>query len=211
MKVEVTKDNIEEILSKSYENPVVLIFSNKYCPACITYNEIFNPLFEGYENIIVGTIDAETEDFLIEKFKVEFYPTTYFIKDDKIIAHIEGQPDIDEFKKGIYLILTEQFDYKKEHGHDKVEIGSVLWYFHNREHGYKHCKGGEKNPYEIFHISGKHGIDKVFARGHGANREPQWFNFVKKLTDELWEVESGEKIDINDVPKRFKHDKGSKE
>ena len=73
------------------------------------------------------------------------------------------------------------FDYVKEHGHERVGVGSVEWFFHNYEHGYKHCSGGDANPYELKHWNGKgHVIDKEYARGHGVNRKPTWFHFIKK-------------------------------
>jgi hypothetical protein len=103
-----------------------------------------------------------------------------------------------------YLDFIQEFDYVKIHGHEKCKINSVLWYFHNYEHGYKHCKGGLKNPYKIEHFKGKHIIDKEFARGHGIKRSPSWFKFTKKIKPGWWEVESGVKINLNQVPESLK-------
>jgi len=99
--------------------------------------------------------------------------------------------------------IQEQFDYKKEHGHDRVPVGSTEWYFHNYEHGYKHCSGGEKNPYKLVHTKNGHEIDKEYARGHGVNTEPQWFQFTKR-NGNGWDLESGKKVSIDVVPKNHK-------
>ena len=103
-----------------------------------------------------------------------------------------------------YLKYIQEFPYVDYHGHDKVKINSVLWYFHNYEHGYKHCIGGQKNNYKIEHLNRKHAIDKEYARGHGIKRKPTWFKFTKKIKSGWWELESGIKIKIEDVPKEFK-------
>ena len=65
------------------------------------------------------------------------------------------------------LTKFEKFNYSEYHGHDKIDYPSILWYFHNGEHGYKHCKGGKLNPYKVTHYKNYHGIDKKYARGHG--------------------------------------------
>jgi len=100
--------------------------------------------------------------------------------------------------------IYEQINYKEIHGHDRVESNTVEWYFHNYEHGYKHCIGSEKNPYKIKHINGKHGINKKYARGHGINSNPQWFKFTKKLDDRWWDLSTGKRIEISEVPKELK-------
>lgn len=100
--------------------------------------------------------------------------------------------------------LQDQYDYKKEHGHDRVKINSVLWYFHNYEHGYKHCKGGKKNPYEIGHHGRTHTISKQYARGHGTKRKLQWFKFNKQVKPGWWDLESGVKVSLDQVPSTFK-------
>ena len=38
----------------------------------------------------------------------------------------------------------------------------------------------------------------------GGGRKPVWFKFVKKLNNNLWNIESGEIVDIKDVPKEYK-------
>jgi len=104
----------------------------------------------------------------------------------------------------IQKYLNELYDYKKKHGHDKTKVGLVLWYFHNYEHGYKHCKGPISNAYEVEHYKNIHIINKEYAKGHGIKRKPQWFKFVKKIKSGWWEVESGVKVSLNQVPAKFK-------
>lgn len=93
-----------------------------------------------------------------------------------------------------YLNLLE-YDYKKEHGHDRAKINTVSWHFHNYEHGYKHCSGSKQNPYDIKHhiLKGKliHIINNKKARGHGINRKPQWFVFNKEIKKGWFHLEKG--------------------
>ncbi len=100
--------------------------------------------------------------------------------------------------------LNELYDYNKNHGHDRTEVGSILWHFHNYEHGYKHCKGGEINAYKIEHYNEIHIINKQYARGHGIKREPQWFKFIEEIKPNWWEVESGAEVSLDQVPIEFK-------
>lgn len=130
--------------------------------------------------------------------------------------------DKEKEKQEIQEAVMEALDIKKEHGHQKAKVGNVLWYFHNTgqvnedgDHGhgsdfkpsYNHCVGGPANPYEIEHKGSgkmlKHKISKQYARGHGFELEPTWWEFPDKL-DNGWEVETGKKIDVKDVPKSFK-------
>jgi len=106
-------------------------------------------------------------------------------------------------KEYLNHIQEKTYDYMKDHGHERAKVNSVIWYFHNYEHGYKHCKGGMKNPYEIEHYKNIHIINKQYARGHGQGRKPQWFKFTKKVKSG-WELESGIKISLNQVPSELK-------
>jgi len=87
----------------------------------------------------------------------------------------------------------------------------LVWpYFHNFEHdedGLNHCTGPESNPYRITHSGEKHKINLPVARGHGRDKVPTWFKFTKKL-DGGWELESGEKIDIEEANELLKSSKG---
>ena len=103
-----------------------------------------------------------------------------------------------------YLKFIQEFDYVKKHGHERAKINSIIWYFHNYEHGYKHCVGSLKNNYRIEHFNGEHIINKEYARGHGINRKPHWFKFTKKIKSGWWNLESGIIITLSKVPKNFK-------
>ncbi|MEE9574176.1 MAG: hypothetical protein V3W20_14065 [Candidatus Neomarinimicrobiota bacterium] len=103
--------------------------------------------------------------------------------------------------------LSELYDYSKNHGHDKVETNTILWFFHNYEHGYEHCKGPASNPYEIEHHKNIHIISKEYGKGHGIKRKIQWFKFTKRIKSGWWELESGVEVSINQVPSKFKSKK----
>ena len=98
----------------------------------------------------------------------------------------------------ILQLFVEQIDYVAIHGHERAEVGSPEWHFHNyashgENGGYQHCEGGSKNPYKLKHFPAtNHVINKEFARGHGKNYDPQWFRFKKE-------------VDVpQEVPERFK-------
>ena len=103
------------------------------------------------------------------------------------------------FHQKLFSKLHEEIRYRPgspeaytAHGHKAVSVGSNEWYFHNYENGYKHCKGGGSNPYELKHDkNGKHLINKEFARGHGRNRKPTWFHFKESTNNGWWRVDSG--------------------
>jgi hypothetical protein len=89
--------------------------------------------------------------------------------------------------------LNESAKYEK-HGHKRSKTGSIDWFFHNYEHGYKHCS----NDYDIKHLiiddKIKHGINKKYAIGHGYKRKKQLFKFTKKINKSWYDLESGIKI-----------------
>lgn len=90
------------------------------------------------------------------------------------------------------------------HGHEEAGKDSILFCFHFFDHqNYTHCKSPLSNPWTIEHIGKKHGISSQYARGHGIGRVPQWFRFEEK-TGNLWDLESGTKVDVEDVPQKFK-------
>ncbi len=101
--------------------------------------------------------------------------------------------------------LQEKYDYVKNHGHNICKIDSVERYFHNFEHGYKHCKGGAKNPYIVEHHGKGHIISTQYARGHGSSKKIQWFKFPKKVKTGWWELESGVKISIDQTPQKLRY------
>ena len=57
---------------------------------------------------------------------------------------------------------------------------------------------------KIEHSQEKHIINKEYARGHGIMRLPTWFKFTKKIKSGWWDLESGVKISLSQVPKDFK-------
>lgn len=95
-------------------------------------------------------------------------------------------------------LIEQSFDYVKEHGHDRCEVGDILWFFHNYEHGYAHCSGPASNPYEIQHVTKdgeiQHGISLPKAVGHGINRERTWFSFSEKVEPGWYWLEKGKEI-----------------
>ena len=92
----------------------------------------------------------------------------------------------------------------EKHKHSTPQVGSIEWFFHNQEHELNHCEGGPNNPYKIKHMGNKHGINKRYARGHGIKTEPQWFYFTKRVGGQWWDLSSGIKIDVSEVPLTFK-------
>ena len=104
-------------------------------------------------------------------------------------------------------------DFKKIHGHSKINFDSPEAYFHNfathevegsplQTPGYQHCTGPTSNFYIIDHIGRKHGINKEYSKGHGPE-DAQWFKFTKKINKDWWDLSSGIKVDLKNVPKSF--------
>jgi len=111
-------------------------------------------------------------------------------------------------------ILFEEKDFKKIHGHKKYGFESPEAYFHNfathdikdspeQTPGYQHCARSGINSYQVDHIGNKHGINKEYALGHGP-KETQWFKFTKKLNNKWYNLSSGVKVDLEDIPSKLK-------
>ncbi len=127
-------------------------------------------------------------------------------KKDKVKRMMRGFRSFElemNFREFVNSNIDEHHPPKHEHKLPKVN--SVLWHFHHQDHDQiTHCGGSASNPYKTVHVGKKHAINKEFARGHGIKFEPQWFRFLKKLGNSLWDLESGEEINVSKVPKSFK-------
>ena len=86
------------------------------------------------------------------------------------------------------------------------KYAGVSQYFHNYEHspeGLTHCRGPALNPYRIVHHKGENIINTEYAKGHGKNKETQWFKFGKRVGPG-WSLASGVMVESKDVPKKGK-------
>ncbi len=79
MEIEVTKNNIEELLSS--EQPLMIDFWAEWCGPCRMIAPAVEELAAEYEGkVLVGKCNVDEEAEITERFKIRNIPTLIFLK-----------------------------------------------------------------------------------------------------------------------------------
>ena len=95
---------------KKNENPFVLIFVSKFCPHCKTIEKLVKNIEKEYKDVTFYFVKSEESTKLLRKFNIRGFPTSLFIKEDKIIRTMIGFSSQEEF----YIYLKKLNPKKKK-------------------------------------------------------------------------------------------------
>ena len=100
--VQITKDNFKELVLES-SKPVLLDFWAVWCGPCKMIAPIVEALAEEREDILVGTVDVDSEMELATAFGVASIPTVVLVKDGKVAATSVGYRSKADLEKALGL------------------------------------------------------------------------------------------------------------
>ncbi len=102
--MEITTQNFQEIING--DKPVVIDFWATWCGPCKRVAPIIEELATEYEGrVVVGKVDIEEQDELVQQFAIRNIPTVLFVKNGQPIDKIVGAAPKAEFVEKIEAML----------------------------------------------------------------------------------------------------------
>ena len=99
--VEITDQNIEEVIAKS-QSLVLVDFGAEWCPPCRIIDPIINKLAEELDSkAIVAKLDVDANPQATAKFGVRNLPTFLLFKDGNVVERIVGAVTKSELEQKI--------------------------------------------------------------------------------------------------------------
>ncbi|MDR1896796.1 MAG: thioredoxin [Prevotellaceae bacterium] len=100
----VTDENFNELLNE--DKPVVLDFWAEWCGPCRMIAPIINDLASEYEGrVIVGKVDVDNNDEIVNQFGIRNIPTVLFFKNKQIVDKQIGASSKAAFVEKIEKLL----------------------------------------------------------------------------------------------------------
>ncbi len=97
MIVEITKDNIEEVLANN--KSVILDFWAPWCGPCRMVGPVLDELESEIEGLVIGKVNVDNEEELSMKFKISAIPAIYIYKDNVLTNNVVGFKSKEELKE----------------------------------------------------------------------------------------------------------------
>jgi putative thioredoxin len=89
--VEVTRENLQEVVETSYRVPVLLDFWANWCQPCHALMPILARLADEYGGkFVLGKLDTEAEQEIAAQFGIRSLPTVKLIRDGQIVDEFMG-------------------------------------------------------------------------------------------------------------------------
>ena len=81
--IEVTKDNIEEIISKN--EMVILDFWAEWCGPCKSFAPVFETASQKYPDVVFGKINTEEQQELAAQFQIRSIPNVMLFREQVML------------------------------------------------------------------------------------------------------------------------------
>ncbi|MFZ7164089.1 co-chaperone YbbN [Avibacterium avium] len=111
--IDVTEQNLTEILQQTQQKPVALVFyapSHGESNAFVSVLERYAEKYQG--QFLLGKINCETEQMVAAQFRIQALPTTYLFKDGQALDAFQGALDDTTLEQHLSLILPKEEEIK---------------------------------------------------------------------------------------------------
>lgn len=121
--IEITEQNLNEILQRSQETPLVLNF---YAPShleSVNFLALLESVANQYQGqFLLGKINCEKEQMIAAQFRLQALPTTYLFKDGQALDAFPQALDETTLRQRLSSILPKEEELKFNQALDFLEV-----------------------------------------------------------------------------------------
>ncbi|MCW9709625.1 co-chaperone YbbN [Avibacterium sp. 21-586] len=111
--IDITEQNLTEILQQTQQKPVALVFyapSHRESTAFVSVLERYAEKHQG--QFLLGKINCEAEQMVAAQFRIQTLPTTYLFKDGQALDAFQGALDDATLEQHLSFILPKEEEIK---------------------------------------------------------------------------------------------------
>lgn len=124
--IEITEQNISQVLQSSQQIPVVLNFYAPSMPESVAFLDKLKKIENQYAGqFILAAVNCETQQRLAAQFQLQTLPTTYLFKAGKPIDAIQGPLDDVQLMQHLKAILPSEDELKFQQALEYLEKGDL--------------------------------------------------------------------------------------
>ncbi|VEI57387.1 thioredoxin [Pasteurella multocida] len=111
--VNMTEQNLNEVLQSSQQIPVVITFYAPSHKTSVEFTALLERVTEQYQGqFLLAKVDCEKEQMLTAQFRIQALPTTYLFKEGQALDAFPGVLDELTLKQRLSVILPKEEDIK---------------------------------------------------------------------------------------------------
>ena len=124
--IEITEQNISQVLQSSQQIPVVLNFYAPSMPETVAFLDKLKKIENQYAGqFILAAVNCEMQQRLAAQFQLQTLPTTYLFKAGKPIDAIQGPLDDAQLMQHLKAILPSEDELKFQQALEYIEKGDL--------------------------------------------------------------------------------------
>lgn len=124
--IEITEQNISQVLQSSQQIPVVLNFYAPSMPETVAFLDKLKKIENQYAGqFVLAAVNCETQQRLAAQFQLQTLPTTYLFKAGKPIDAIQGPLDDAQLMQHLKAILPSEDELKFQQALEYIEKGDL--------------------------------------------------------------------------------------
>ncbi len=121
--VDVTEANLNDILQRSLETPLVLTFYAPSHPESANFSALLQQIAERYQGqFILAKVNCEQEQMIAAQFRIQALPTTYLFKQAQALDAFPGALDETTLLQRLSVILPKEEDLKFQKALDFLQL-----------------------------------------------------------------------------------------
>lgn len=121
--LDITEQNLTEVLQQSQQMPLTLVF---YAPShadSLSFTQVLERYADKYQGqFVLGKINCETEQMVAAQFRIQALPTTYLFKEGQALDAFQGALDEAALEQHLILILPKEEEIKFNQALDFLSV-----------------------------------------------------------------------------------------